>query len=78
MMLSRDIEKSACFQTEDGRIITVDAGRFAWQIIWDMPEWSYCRTESASAEENLRAGIEYLKKHRSGLIEGDAQGEGEC
>ena len=77
MIRSVDIEKTACFKTEDGNLITVDAGRFAWQIIWDMPEWSYCKTESASADANLKAGIEYLKKHRHGLTETDEKGAGE-
>ena len=78
MMHSKDIEKNARFLTGEGNLITVDAGRFAWQIVWDGPGWTYCRTESASADENLAAGIEYLKAHRSGLRETTDRGEGEC
>lgn len=83
MMLSNNIEKSAVFLTEEGRHITVDAGRYEWQIIWDGPEWSHCRTQEAATGKNLEAAIAYLKAHRADVrevedYESGSGAEGEC
>lgn len=70
MMLSKNIMASMSFKCEDGMIITVDAGRFEWQIVWENGGGvTYVKTSLECPDDNLASGIAYLREHRSDLIE---------
>ena len=80
-MESKKVEVTATFVGSDGETITVDAGRFEWQIVWGFGGGLTCaKTKKESPKENLEAGIAYLKGHKSELTRvdgGQSCGSGE-
>ena len=68
MMESKNIAVSQSYKDGDGNTITVDAGRFEWQIVWGCGGGlTHAKTNKESPKENLEDGVAYLKEHRSEL-----------
>ena len=67
-MESKNIAVSRSYKDGYGDTITVDAGRFEWQIVWGCGGGvTHAKTNKEFPKENLEDGIAYLKEYRSEL-----------
>ena len=75
LMKCADILKSVAYRDTFGERVTVEAGHFEWQIVWEGGV-THANTKFADVEDNFNEALAYARERRS-VIEEDTSGR-EC